>query len=381
MNSLTPCHELYRCKLANSSKFSIAIAIVNAVIITFPVSRMYARSQAAKRPRPSPSTRPPSTYQHTGPSSSRREPGQSSTARAGPLRNPNITLNNMALVDSETRENKHRDKICTMCSDSTTSIYHHHFSSWNTRRMFLDMKVKDETRTYMCPICHRRIVLSSSTMYGIWNQQMPADIIHFDIDSIVGGKVADMKRALLKNYLHMPNRVEILVIAGLNNIGVGHKSDEIIRDMREIREVVKEHSDRWGHVPPSYVTFCTVPYAPKFCSLQVPPSPPEPEIAAWVPPKNFRNKFAEMKSLNDKIISLNNEIGLTGVRLDYQGIKRFKSGNVQHIFDTKPGSTPVWREGEVFKKLHFVMEKKLKIASHISTCFKENSERVSKGHN
>ena len=294
----------------------------------------------------------------------------------------------MALVDSETRENKYRDKICT-----TTSIYHHHFSSWNTRRMFLDMKVKDEARTYMCPICHvpelvvvpasetRRIVLSSSTMYGIWNQQMPADIVHFDIDSIVGGKVADMKRALLKNYLHMPNKVEVLVIAGLNNIGVGHKSDEIIRDMREIREVVKEHSDRWGHVPPSYVTFCTVPYAPKFCSLQVPPNPPEPEIAAWVPPKNFRNKFVEMKSLNDKIISLNNEIGLTGVRLDYQGIKRFKSGKVQHIFDTKPGSTPVWREGEVFKKLHFVMEKKLKIASHISTCFKENSERVSKGHN
>ena len=88
-----------------------------------------------------------------------------------------------------------------------------------------------------------------------------------------------------------------------------------------------------------------------------------------------------MKSLNDKIISLNNEIGLTGVRLDYHGIKGFKSGHVQHIFDTKPGSTPVWREGEVFKKLHFVMEKKLKIASHISTCFKENSERVSKGHN
>ena len=79
---------------------------------------------------------------------------------------------------------------------------------------------------------------------------------------------------------------------------------------------------------------------------------------------------------HDKIISLNKEIDLTGVRMDYQGIKRFKSGMVQHIFDTKLGSAPVWREGEVFKKLHFVMEKKLKMAIHISTCFKENSERI-----
>ena len=385
-NSLTPCHELYRCNLATSSKFSIAIAIVNAgkisPVITLPMSRMYARSQAVKRARPSSSTRASSSSQHSGSSSSYKEPA----------RNPNITLTNRALQDSEMRENKYRDKICNMCSDSTTSRYHHHFSSWNIRRMFLNMKVKDDTRTYMCPICHdpelvvvpasetRRIVLCDRTMYGIWNHKTPKGVIHFDIDSIVGGKVADLKLALQKNYLHMPNRCEILVIAGLNDIGVGQKADQIISDMREIREVVKDHSDRWGHGPPSYVTFCTVPYAPKFSSLQVPPSPPEPEIAAWAPPKNFRNKYEEIKSLNDKIISLNKEIDLTGVRMDYQGIKRFKSGMVQHIFDTKLGSAPVWREGEVFKKLHFVMEKKLKMAIHISTCFKENSERI-KGRN
>ena len=31
------------------------------------------------------------------------------------------------------------------------------------------------------------------------------------------GKVKDMTRALLKNYLHLPNRLEILVFAGINN--------------------------------------------------------------------------------------------------------------------------------------------------------------------
>ena len=106
----------------------------------------------------------------------------------------------------------------------------------------------------------------------------------------------------------------------------------------------------------------------------------EPEIARWVPAPNFRNKFREIRKLNDMIIESNMRDNLRCVRMGFQGVKRFKSGTMQHIFDTKPGSTPVWREGEVFRKLHFVMEKKLKIASHISTCFRENSERI-KGHN
>ena len=129
-------------------------------------------------------------------------------------------------------------------------------------------------KTYMCPICKilepvdippketRRVVLSSSTMYGIWDQLMPANTVHFDIDSVVGGKVRDMTTALRKNYLHMPNRLEILVIAGINNIGAGEKADSILREMEELKQVVKEHSTKWNHSPPSYVAFCTVILAP-----------------------------------------------------------------------------------------------------------------------
>ena len=55
---------------------------------------------------------------------------------------------------------------------------------------------------------------------------------------------------------------------------------------------------------------------------------------------------------------------------------------MQHIFDTKPGATQVWRETEVFRKLHFTMEIKLKIVKYISTCFQANSERIAaQGHN
>ena len=105
--------------------------------------------------------------------------------------------------------------------------------------------------TYMCPICKtldqvriptsetRRIVLASSTLNGVWNQPLPNGTIHFDIDCIVGGKVRDMTRALTKTQLHMPSRVEVTVIAGINNIGAWEKAEDIKLEMDELREVVE----------------------------------------------------------------------------------------------------------------------------------------------
>ena len=105
----------------------------------------------------------------------------------------------------ELRENTYRDRLCPMCSDSSTPIYHQHFSTTDIRRMFLEQATKDKTdkskQTYMCPICSdlepvlfpstetRRVVLASSTMYSIWGKTMPPNTKHFDIDYIVEGKV------------------------------------------------------------------------------------------------------------------------------------------------------------------------------------------------
>ena len=140
----------------------------------------------------------------------------------------------------------------------------------------------------MCPICKelesvtilatetRRVVMADSTFYGIWDHKLPANTEHFDMDSIVGGKVKDMTRALLKNYLHLPNRLEILVFAGINNIGAGERAEEIIKDMKELKQVVEDHSKKWRHSPPSYVVFCTVILPPKDHPAPAPIGPPLP---------------------------------------------------------------------------------------------------------
>ena len=42
----------------------------------------------------------------------------------------------------------------------------------------------------------------------------------------------DMTRALVKNFLHMPNRLEIIVVTGINKIGRGHSPDNVMEDGR-----------------------------------------------------------------------------------------------------------------------------------------------------
>ena len=280
------------------------------------------------------------------------------------------------------RERQYRDSVCTMCSDTVKTRRHHHFSSTSIRRM-----AKEQGVNYMCPVCKtlepclippnetRRIILADSTLYGVWNQPTPDNSIHCDIDCIVGGRVQDFTTALIKNYLHMPNRVEIIVVAGINNIGAGDTAEQISRFMDVMKKVVQDHSCKWKHEPASYVSFCTVVLAPRYCSLHIPLNPERPEVAMWVPPPNFQNKYSEVKKLNDIIIQKNQEGDrpLMLVRLDYHGVKRFPSGTVQHRFDNVAGSVPVWREQEVFKKLHLTMDYKIKILGFIFKCFRGNS--------
>ena len=60
---------------------------------------------------------------------------------------------------------------------------------------------------------------------------------------------------------------------------------------------------------------------------------------------------------------MNQEEGqdLKNVRVDYHGVKRPRNGNGQLKWGNKPGRTPVRREEQVFKKLHFVMDIKVKM--------------------
>ena len=56
-------------------------------------------------------------------------------------------------------------------------------------------------------------------------------------------------------------------------------------------------------------------------------------------------------------------------------MKFFKNGSKQHKFDNLPGATKVWREHQVFRKLHFSKETKVMIIGNILSCFTNNSQK------
>ena len=123
----------------------------------------------------------------------------------------------------------YRDSRCIMCTTSEHVAKHTHFSTSNIRK-FASMNSK--RLLFLCPLCKVleqaviparktiREVLTSSALYWVWDQpKMPDSFTHFEMEAIVGGRVRDLTRALDRNYLFMPYRLETIVIAGINNVG------------------------------------------------------------------------------------------------------------------------------------------------------------------
>ena len=313
-----------------------------------------------------------------GPVPTYRPPGQPTTHI-----NPKIFRpGDMTRLREEQKETRHKDSLCQLCSSANRDVYHHHFSTQQLR----DFSSKYRSLgTFNCPICKkeepielptnvtRRLLLSSSTLFNIWeNPNLKVDS-HFEMEAVVGGRVRDLTRALDKLYLRdKPNRLEIIAVCTINNIGDGQSPDQIMAEMKEMKDLLAEHSQLYQHDPPSFVSFATCILPPKFCSFSVPDK--VSELRDWVPRPNFVNRAEAIENTNKMIKELNGQEGLEYPGLHLWGMKYYKSGFKQHKYDTRPGSTQICRESEVGRKLHFTPEIKLKIISSIQSIFANNSK-------
>ena len=313
-----------------------------------------------------------------GPTPTSRPAGQPIT-----LVNPKVIRpGDITRIREEQKESKNRDRICPLCSSRNTEVYHHHFSTQQIREFAMKY---GSLGTFTCPICKteesvevptnvtRRVLLSSSTLFNIWEDSNLTVDNHFEMEAVVGGRVRDLTRVLDRMYLcDKPNRLEVILVCSINNIGDGQAPEDIIEEMKEMKELVEEHSKLYRHDPPSTVSIATCIQPPKFCSFYLPPK--ATDLGDWIPPNTFLNRAEQIGSLNKLIKEMNEEAGLAYPALHMYGMKYFKSGTKQHKFDTRPGSTRIWRENEVRRKLHFTKEVKQKIVSHIMSIIVRNSQ-------
>ena len=79
-------------------------------------------------------------------------------------------------------------------------------------------------------------------------------------------------------YLNGIERLEILVICGINNVKEGQSPNEIKEEILKLKEAITKHSELCEHSPANVVSFSTVNLPPKLCSLDVSPSQ-----LNWVP--------------------------------------------------------------------------------------------------
>ena len=342
-------------------------------------------SNAPKRPRPG-SSGSDSRNQNQS-SNQSAVPGPSHNYR--PVGQPKPHINpkvfrpgDMPSMREEQKEAKHKDSLCKLCSTASREVFHPHFSTKQLR----DFSAKYRSLgTFNCPICKKeepvelptnatvRLLLSSSTLYNIWeNPKLKVDH-HFEMEAVVGGRVRDLTRALDRLYLrNIPNRLEIIAVCTINNIGDGQPTEEIVAEMKVMKDLVAEHSTIFQHETPSFVSFATCIIPPKYASFSVPAN--EPTLLDWVPPPSFVNRAEAIEALNKRIRDMNEQEGLKYVGLHMWGMKYFKSGSKQHKFDTREGATQVWRETDVRRKLHFTHDIKLKIIGNVMSIFADNSK-------
>ena len=281
------------------------------------------------------------------------------------------------------REQKYADKACMYCSDRR-EIRHHHFSSTRQRYFML----KHTKSGWMCPVCQkvendtaktaaRRVLIADSTVFGIWDQKdLPKISDHMDIECIVDARIRHLSRALRKNILDSENSLQIIVVGGIANVGDGQTAREIMEEFKEMEDLVVEYRKRSSITAGSWISFSTLPLPPKYCTFNVPKN--VPELANWVPGPSFKNYYPIIKEVNEALKAMNERNSLSWLNIHLQGMKILKSGP-QHKYDTRPESLKVWRETNVFDKLHFTMANKLKLITYMQKTFTVNEQKHGQG--
>ena len=175
-----------------TSNLKRAIALVQLFLIPLCRIKMFQRSRAAKRARPRPdSPRPSSRYHHHRPNQP-AVPGPVPPDYSGCKVNPREYVpGDMTGMSVEARENRYKDSLCIICTgEGPNCVYHTHFSTSDLRTFAIVYAKKEQ---FMCPICKtlepvrpdelasRRVVLTTSTLYGIWDQPKLPDNVEPDL--------------------------------------------------------------------------------------------------------------------------------------------------------------------------------------------------------
>ena len=138
------------------------------------------------------------------------------------------------------------------------------------------------------------VIATSSTLYQFQGRRdisgYRGDPIHVERVSVCGATIKEIGHAICYNYFDLGAPVDILLIAGLNDVAAGRSAIEIMCDLTMLLEAIQVN------LPGSTLSVSTLPLPPKLCRLR--------GDRSWRP-ASFVDRTSTLVSLNARIINFN----------------------------------------------------------------------------
>ena len=276
---------------------------------------------------------------------------------------------------------------CQICSyrqpysEKSAAVTHRHFST----NLMMSL-TKDKAGNYNCSSCKSvhgthtteriKLCVSSSTLHMFWappdrsEVKYDGDIQHTNYITIPGGKVETLQQAFRIEYGSEVRGIDVLVVAGLNNIIKRDTREEVMRKLDLFKNTVMKQSQNLHPTTPNTFAVATLLYAPQLAWFPDDGDQPSPY---------YRNRLEDIQWINAEIIRFNKENGVPmaphfhkyGVRRDNKTRKdRFGHITVRHTVSHR---WEQWREEEAKWMLHLNDERRIVMGQAVNKYFRFNT--------
>ena len=277
--------------------------------------------------------------------------------------------------------------LCTICSEFTSRqrrelapIYHSHHSSLSYR---IHARF-DRWGHYFCPTCEGGfhsiksgnrypLLLTSSTM-SCWRGRpdvngYQGDPLHMDEICIPGATIRELKHAFQAEYSGIRRPVDVVLIAGINNVLEGQDPGRIMYEITELHAEVRRNQG-------SSFAVCTLPFPP---CLSILPGDQRHrvKIEATEVLKDLNTLIREYNRANvDGVMDVNrcptfHTWGLRSVRSNRPDIH-----GPRHLMEFLPAHAPgAWRELQPKNQLHLADTVRIRMGRSILRYFKSIYEQ------
>ena len=229
-------------------------------------------------------------------------------------------------LDSE----KNGRKWCKICSGRNIMGYtvgdrfHKHFSSIEEREgegCFDDMTEFDCST---CKVRHKldtekrlKICVSSSALHKFWSlRKYEGDKNHIDYLTIKGARINDLTAAWEVQYGNVAQPMDVLLVAGLENVAKGAEVSSIMRAYEHFVKLVKWQGEKYHPEVENTCAIATLMYPPTICWLE----------DGGAPPSGLQNHIDRVRTLNNRIEHLNYSQGIKVPNFATFGLRKVNRG-------------------------------------------------------